>query len=188
MAAKVAFVYVVGAYCFLGSIDLNGWSLHQVIDVGGKEFRFAWSREFGDLCDIYEERQSSENGNGLLVESGCAWRKLNVQRILDESTTKHVKMRSEEAALKSKERKYVIHIMKMLFIFWNSRVIIFLEFYSSLWHFHIFLFLYLILSVYIICTISKKIFFYFLDLLCIVFKKKIVPVYVRIFIEGLESS
>ncbi|KAH9664809.1 Occludin ELL domain-containing protein [Citrus sinensis] len=88
--------------------DSTGHTDRNVIDVGGKEFRFAWSREFGDLCDIYEERQSSENGNGLLVESGCAWRKLNVQRILDESTTKHVKMRSEEAALKSKERKAIV--------------------------------------------------------------------------------
>lgn len=156
--------------------------MHQVIDVGGKEFRFAWSREFGDLCDIYEEHQSSESGNGLLVESGCAWRKLNVQRILDESTTKHVKMRSEEAALKSKERKYVIHIMKMLFIFWNSRVIIFLEFYSSLWHFHIILFLYLILSVYIICTISKKIFF-ISWIYCILYLKK-----KKLYLYILESS
>lgn len=81
--------------------------LHQVIDVGGKDFRFTWSREPGDLCDIYEERQSSEDGNGLLVESGCAWRKLNVQRILDESTMNHVKMRSEEAERKLKSRKYV---------------------------------------------------------------------------------
>lgn len=94
--------------------------MHQVIDVGGKEFRFTWSPEFGDLCDIYEERQSSEDGNGLLVESGCAWRKLNVQRILDESTTNHVKMLSAEAERKSKSRKYVIHITKMLFMSWNS--------------------------------------------------------------------
>ncbi|KAL6958751.1 hypothetical protein U1Q18_043140 [Sarracenia purpurea var. burkii] len=77
----------------------------NVIDVGGKDFRFTWSREMGDLCDTYEERQSGEDGNGLLVESGCAWRKLNVQRILDESTKKHVKMRSEEAERKLKSRK-----------------------------------------------------------------------------------
>ncbi|KAF2323523.1 hypothetical protein GH714_035915 [Hevea brasiliensis] len=80
----------------------------NVIDVGGKEFRFTWSREFGDLCDIYEERQSGEEGNGLLVESGCAWRKVNVQRILDESTTNHVKMRSEEADRKHKSRKAIV--------------------------------------------------------------------------------
>lgn len=81
--------------------------LCQIIDVGGKEFRFTWSRELGDLCDIYEERKSGEDGNGLLVESGCAWRKLNVQRILDESTKNHVKRRSEEADRKMKSRKYV---------------------------------------------------------------------------------
>uniref|UniRef100_A0A2P2IKH8 Dentin sialophosphoprotein isoform X1 n=1 Tax=Rhizophora mucronata TaxID=61149 RepID=A0A2P2IKH8_RHIMU len=80
----------------------------NVIDVGGKEFRFTWSKEFGDLCDIYEERQGGEGGNGLLVESGCAWRKSNVQRILDESTTNHVKMRSEEAERKQKARKAIV--------------------------------------------------------------------------------
>ncbi|KAJ6704425.1 DENTIN SIALOPHOSPHOPROTEIN-LIKE PROTEIN [Salix viminalis] len=80
----------------------------NVIDVGGKEFRFTWSREFGDLCDIYEERQGGVDGNGLLVESGCAWRKVNVQRILDESTTSHVKMLSEEAERKSKSRKAIV--------------------------------------------------------------------------------
>ncbi|KAJ9190299.1 hypothetical protein P3X46_001517 [Hevea brasiliensis] len=87
----------------LGS-NTNG----NVINVGGKEFRFTWSREFGDLCDIYEERQSGEDGNGLLVESGCAWRKVNVQRILDESTKNHVKMRSEEADRKHKSRKAIV--------------------------------------------------------------------------------
>ncbi|MBA0745429.1 hypothetical protein Gogos_008004 [Gossypium gossypioides] len=49
-----------------------------------------------------------EDGNGLLVESGCAWRKLNVQRVLDESTTNHVKMRSEEFERKLKSRKAII--------------------------------------------------------------------------------
>lgn len=83
-------------------------SAGNVIDVGGKEFRFTWSREFGDLCDIYEERRSGEDENGLLVESGCAWRKLNVQRVLDESTKKHVKMRSEEAERKHKSRKAIV--------------------------------------------------------------------------------
>lgn len=79
--------------------------LHQVIDVGGKEFRFRWSQENGDLSDIYEERQSGEDGNGLLVESGSAWRKLNVQRILDESTTSRVKKLSEEAERKKELRQ-----------------------------------------------------------------------------------
>ena len=75
--------------------------------MGGKEFHFTWSRETGDLCDIYEERQSGEDGNGLLVESGCAWRKLNVQRVLDESAKNHVKRLSEEAERQLKSRKYV---------------------------------------------------------------------------------
>ncbi|CAL5344679.1 unnamed protein product [Camellia sinensis] len=39
------------------------------------------------------------------VESGCAWRKLNVQRVLDESTKNHVKMRSEKAEKKLRSRK-----------------------------------------------------------------------------------
>ncbi|KAM7483818.1 hypothetical protein LguiB_008401 [Lonicera macranthoides] len=80
----------------------------NVIDVGGKDFRFTWSREMGDLCDIYEERRGGEDGNGLLVESGCAWRKLNVQRVLDESTQNQLKMRSEEAERKLKSRKAII--------------------------------------------------------------------------------
>ncbi|KAG5036442.1 hypothetical protein AAZX31_07G011300 [Glycine max] len=79
----------------------------NIIDVGGKEFRFTWSKD-GDLCDIYEERRSGEDGNGLLVESGCAWRKLNVQRVLDESTKNHVKRRSEEAERKIKSRKAIV--------------------------------------------------------------------------------
>ncbi|XP_058113163.1 uncharacterized protein LOC131256127 [Magnolia sinica] len=79
----------------------------NVIEVGGKDFRFTWSREMGD-CDIYEERRSGEDGNGLLVESGSAWRKLNVQRILDESTKNHVKMRSEEAERQLKSRKAIV--------------------------------------------------------------------------------
>jgi hypothetical protein len=79
----------------------------NIIDLGGKEFRFTWSRD-GDLCDIYEQRQSGVDGNGLLVESGCAWRKVNVQRILDESTKNHVKMRSEEAERKLKSRKAIV--------------------------------------------------------------------------------
>ncbi|KAL3511708.1 hypothetical protein ACH5RR_024425 [Cinchona calisaya] len=80
----------------------------NVIKVGGKDFRFMWSRDTGDLCDIYEERQSGEDGNGLLVESGCAWRKLTVQRVLDESTKNHVKMLSEEAERKLKLRRSIV--------------------------------------------------------------------------------
>ncbi|KAM7254440.1 hypothetical protein ACFE04_003820 [Oxalis oulophora] len=80
----------------------------NIINVDGKEFRFTWSREFDDLCDIYEQQRSGEDGNGLLVESGCAWRKLNVQRDLDESMTNHVKMLSEEAERKNKSRKAII--------------------------------------------------------------------------------
>ncbi|KAK8971353.1 hypothetical protein KSP40_PGU010051 [Platanthera guangdongensis] len=76
-----------------------------VVEVGGKEFRFTWSQELTDLCDIYEERQNGDDGDGLLVECGAAWRKLNVQRILDESTKNHVKMRSEEAERMLKSRK-----------------------------------------------------------------------------------
>ncbi|KAI4324774.1 hypothetical protein MLD38_030230 [Melastoma candidum] len=80
----------------------------NVIEVGGREYRFTWSREFGELCDIYEERQRGVDGTGLLIESGSAWRKINVQRVLDESTKKHVKMRSEEAEKKSKSRKAIV--------------------------------------------------------------------------------
>ncbi|XP_026457888.1 dentin sialophosphoprotein-like isoform X1 [Papaver somniferum] len=83
-------------------------SFGNVIDVGGKDFRFTWSQEVGDLCDIYEERRSSDDGKGLLIESGCPWRKLSVQRILDESTKNHVKMRSEEAEQRSKSRKAIV--------------------------------------------------------------------------------
>ncbi|XP_022843827.1 dentin sialophosphoprotein [Olea europaea var. sylvestris] len=80
----------------------------NAINVGDKNFKFTWSREMGDLCDIYEERQSGEDGNSLLVESGGAWRKLNVQRVLDESTKNHVKMRSQEAEQKLKSRKAIV--------------------------------------------------------------------------------
>ncbi|KAL8153421.1 hypothetical protein V2J09_011181 [Rumex salicifolius] len=80
----------------------------NVIDVGGKEFRFTWSREMNDLCDIYEEPQNNDGSNGLLVESGCAYRKLNVQRTLDESTKNHLKKRSEEAERNFRARKTVV--------------------------------------------------------------------------------
>uniref|UniRef100_A0ACD5XH98 Uncharacterized protein n=1 Tax=Avena sativa TaxID=4498 RepID=A0ACD5XH98_AVESA len=79
----------------------------NIIDVDGKEFNFTWSSEPG-LCDIYEERQSGEGGNGLLMERGSAWRKVNVQRILDESAKNTVKMRSEEAERISKSRKSIV--------------------------------------------------------------------------------
>ncbi|XP_010510057.1 PREDICTED: uncharacterized protein LOC104786362 [Camelina sativa] len=83
-------------------------STGNIINVGGKEFKFTWSGERGDLCDIYEEHQSDEDGNGLLIEAGCAWRKLNVQRTLDESTTSHMKMRSVEAEQRAKSRKAIV--------------------------------------------------------------------------------
>lgn len=50
--------------------------------------------------------RNGEGGNGLLMERGSALRKMNVQRILDESAKNQVKMRSVEAELKSKSRKY----------------------------------------------------------------------------------
>lgn len=80
----------------------------NIIDVGGKEFRFTWAPEQGELCDIYEEQQSGEDGNGVLVESGSVWRKLNVQRTLSESERGHLKMRSEAAARQQKSRKAII--------------------------------------------------------------------------------
>lgn len=83
-------------------------SAENIIDVGGKEFNFTWASERGELCDIYEERQSGEDGNGLLTERGSAWRKVNVQRILDESAQNLVKMRSEEAERLSKSRKSIV--------------------------------------------------------------------------------
>ncbi|PAN51182.1 hypothetical protein PAHAL_9G576600 [Panicum hallii] len=83
-------------------------SSENVIDVNGKEFKFTWASERGELCDIYEERQSGEDGNGLLQECGSAWRKVNVQRILDESAKNLVKMRSEEAERLSKSRKSIV--------------------------------------------------------------------------------
>ncbi|KAK6125089.1 hypothetical protein DH2020_041153 [Rehmannia glutinosa] len=86
----------------------DGLAYWKVIHVGDKIFKFTWSREPGDLCDIYEERQSGEDGNGLLVESGGTWRKLNVERELDESTKNHVKRRSEEAERKHKSRKAIV--------------------------------------------------------------------------------
>ncbi|KAI0495877.1 hypothetical protein KFK09_022184 [Dendrobium nobile] len=80
----------------------------NVVEVGGKEFRFTWSQELPGLCDIYEEHRNGDDGDGLLVECGAAWRKLNVQRILDESTKNHVKMRSEEAKRVNNSRKAIV--------------------------------------------------------------------------------
>nr|KYP54093.1 hypothetical protein KK1_000264 [Cajanus cajan] len=110
MAQFVFTVFLFSCVCvfvkqfLICSLEWLLFYLCQIIDVGGKEYKFTWSRELGDLCDIYEECRSGEDGNGLLVESGCAWRKLNVQRILDESTKNHVKRRSEEAERKMKSR------------------------------------------------------------------------------------
>ncbi|KAG2306469.1 hypothetical protein Bca4012_084513 [Brassica carinata] len=83
-------------------------STGNIIDVGGKEFKFTWSGERGDLCDIYEEHESGEDGNGVLIEAGSAWRKLNVQRTLDESITSQMKKRSVEAEQKNKSRKAIV--------------------------------------------------------------------------------
>ncbi|XP_044982882.1 dentin sialophosphoprotein [Hordeum vulgare subsp. vulgare] len=80
----------------------------NVIDVDGKEFNFAWASERGELCDIYEEQQSGEGGNGLLVERGSAWRKVTVDRTLDESAKNLVKARSEEAERLAKSRKSIV--------------------------------------------------------------------------------
>eukprot|EP00252_Welwitschia_mirabilis_P022960 TRINITY_DN6375_c0_g1_i1.p1 TRINITY_DN6375_c0_g1~~TRINITY_DN6375_c0_g1_i1.p1 ORF type:complete len:1210 (+),score=342.88 TRINITY_DN6375_c0_g1_i1:189-3818(+) len=80
----------------------------NIIDVGGKQFKFTWGSEQGDLCDIYEEQQDGEDGSGLLVASGSAWRKLNVQPILNESIQKNFKLRSEEAARFQKSRKAIV--------------------------------------------------------------------------------
>jgi hypothetical protein len=90
--------------------------VQQVIDVGGKEFKFTWASERGELCDIYEERHSGEDRNGLLTECGSAWRKVNVQRILDESAKNLVKMRSEEAERLSKSRKFVCFPCSIIFL------------------------------------------------------------------------
>ncbi|XBI69436.1 hypothetical protein VPH35_064140 [Triticum aestivum] len=80
----------------------------NVIEVDGKEFNFAWASERGELCDIYEEQQSGEGGNGLLVERGSAWRKVTVDRTLDESAKNLVKARSEEAERLAKSRKSIV--------------------------------------------------------------------------------
>ncbi|KAJ4820377.1 dentin sialophosphoprotein-like protein [Rhynchospora pubera] len=88
-----------------GSNSLN--PSENVIEVGLKEYNFTWSPELG-VCDIYEVSRNGEDGNGLLIERGSALRKMNVQRILDESAKNQVKMRSVQAELQSKSRKSII--------------------------------------------------------------------------------
>lgn len=79
----------------------------QVIKVGDQEFRFSSAPEPGHLCDIFEEQQRGEDGNGLLVETGAVWRKLSVIRTLSASDKATVKARSVEAERQQKARKYV---------------------------------------------------------------------------------
>ncbi|XP_078164527.1 dentin sialophosphoprotein-like protein isoform X2 [Carex rostrata] len=79
----------------------------NVIEVGLKEYNFTWSPELG-VCDIYVVCRNGEDGTGLLMERGSALRKMNVQRILDESAKNQVKMRSVQAELESKSRKSII--------------------------------------------------------------------------------
>ncbi|EPS67226.1 hypothetical protein M569_07549 [Genlisea aurea] len=95
-----------GSACI--KFDAHANNPGNVIRVGDKIYRFTWSKEPGDLCDIYEETQNGGDGNGLLVESGGTWRKLNVERELDESTKNLVKKRSEEAEQKLKSRKAIV--------------------------------------------------------------------------------
>ncbi|GKA45392.1 dentin sialophosphoprotein isoform X2 [Tanacetum coccineum] len=78
----------------------------NVIDVGGQVFGFTWDEEQkGDLCDIYEEQRSGDDGNGLLVEHGNVWRRLNVYRELDDIYSNKVKRSTLEADIKHKSRK-----------------------------------------------------------------------------------
>ncbi|KAJ3673714.1 hypothetical protein LUZ60_005706 [Juncus effusus] len=88
-----------------GSNPMN--HTENVIEVGPKQYHFNWSPELG-VCDIYEQVQNGESNNGLLLERGSALRKMNVQRILDESAKNQVKMRSVQAELQSKSRKSII--------------------------------------------------------------------------------
>lgn len=71
-------------------------------------FGFSWSEEKGDLCDIYEEKSSGDDGNGLLVERGVAWRKLQLNRELNDSYSNKVKRSTLEADIKHRSRKYVL--------------------------------------------------------------------------------
>lgn len=88
-----------------------------MIDVDGKEFRFTWSRDSGDLCDIYQEHQMNEEGHRLLNECGSSWRKLNVHRVLDESAKQNLKMKSEEAERlhNSRTYSYIFHLLTSSF-------------------------------------------------------------------------
>lgn len=92
---------------------------YQVIDVDGKEFRFTWSRDSGDLCDIYQEHQMNDEGYRLLNECGSAWRKLNVHRVLDESAKQNLKMKSEEAERlhNSRTYSYIFHLDTSIFYY-----------------------------------------------------------------------
>ncbi|GJY40832.1 hypothetical protein Tco_0428102 [Tanacetum coccineum] len=75
-------------------------------NVGGQVFGFTWDEEQkGDLCDIYEEQRSGDDGNGLLVEHGNVWRRLNVYRELDDIYSNKVKRSTLEADIKHKSRK-----------------------------------------------------------------------------------
>ncbi len=85
-------------------------SFDQVIKVGSEEYKFSSAPEPGDLCDIYEEQQHGEDGNGVLKEAGSVWRKLSVLRILNASEKDRVKNRSKEAERQQKSRKYVFSI------------------------------------------------------------------------------
>jgi hypothetical protein len=78
---------------------------------------YIWSSELGELCDIYEECQSGEDENGLLLECGSTWRKVNVQQILDESTMNLVKMRCKEAERLSESRKFVFFPCSIILLF-----------------------------------------------------------------------
>ncbi|CAK9875194.1 unnamed protein product [Sphagnum jensenii] len=82
----------------------------HVIKVGDEEYKFSSAPEPGDLCDIYEEQQRGEDGNGVLKEAGSVWRKLSVLRILNASEKDRVKNRSKEAERQQKSRKYVFSI------------------------------------------------------------------------------
>jgi hypothetical protein len=76
----------------------------QTIKVGGEEFRFSSAPEPGDRCDIYEEKQRGEDGNGILVEAGAVWRKLSVIRTLNATDKATVKARTVEAERLQKSR------------------------------------------------------------------------------------
>ncbi|KAI5060050.1 hypothetical protein GOP47_0024470 [Adiantum capillus-veneris] len=79
----------------------------HVIQVGSKSFKFSSAPEPGDLCDIYEQKQG-ESGEAVLVESGSAWRKLSVQRILSATEKDRVKKRTAEAEHRQKQRKSIL--------------------------------------------------------------------------------